>query len=114
MDFDYEKRVAKRLLAAVEDGILSTSDAKPLYEEADPALVYLLFAWLRARYPSHHADSDGVLGRILALCQTSPKVARHLRNGEKDPIVGWFEETYSYRDLERDDFIACIVEKLEG
>ena len=114
VDFSYEKRVASRLLAAIEDGDLSIADAKPLYEEADPALVYLLIAWLRARYPSSHPDSDGVLGRVVALCQASPKVARHLRTGEKDAIVEWFEETYGYRDLDREAFIGCIVEKLES
>jgi hypothetical protein len=114
VDFSYEKRVASRLLAAIEDGALSIADAKPLYEDADPALVYLFFAWLRVRYPSSHPDSDGVLGRIVALCQASPKVARHLRAGEKDAIVGWFEETYDYRDLDRDTLVSFVVEKLEG
>jgi len=114
VDFSYEKRVAGRLLAALEDGALSIPDTKPLYEEADPALVYLLIAWLRAHYPSSHPDSDGVLGRVVGLCQASPKVARHLRTGEKDAIVEWFEETYGYRDLDRHAFIECIVEKLES
>jgi hypothetical protein len=36
------------------------------------------------------------------------------RLGEKDPIVVWFEETYEYRDFDRNEFISMIVEKLEG
>ena len=114
VDFSYEKRVAGRLLAAVEDGILSVEDAKPLFEAADPALVYLLIAWLRVRYPGSHPDSDGVLGRVVALCRASPKVAQHLREGEKDAIVEWFEETYEYREVDRDTFLSLVVEKLES
>jgi hypothetical protein len=36
------------------------------------------------------------------------------RSGEKDAIVAWFEESYEYRNLDRQEFISMIVEKLEG
>jgi hypothetical protein len=85
-----------------------------LTSEADPALVYLMFAWLRGRYHSGHPASDGVLGRIVTVCTKSPKVARMVRSGESDPISEWFEETYEYRDLDREDFIDVVVEKLES
>jgi hypothetical protein len=114
MAFDSEKRVAARLLAVVENGTLPIADTKPLMEEADPALVYLLFGWLRARYHSGHSASEGVLGRIVALCSSSSVIARKVRSGEQDAIVQWFEETYAYRDLDRDAFISLIVDKLEG
>jgi len=114
MAFDSEKRVAARLLAVVENGTLPIADIRPLYEEADPALVYLIFAWLRARYHSGRSDSDGVLGRIVELCSSSSVVAKKARSGERDPIVSWFEETYEYRDLHRDEFISLVVDKLEG
>ena len=67
MSFDSEKRVAAHLLAVVEDGSLSIDDIRPLYEEADPALVFLIFGWLRSRYQGHSA-ADGVFGRIVELC----------------------------------------------
>ena len=85
-----------------------------LTSEADPAFVYLMFAWLRARYHSGHPASDGVLGRIVEVCTKSPTVVRSLRSGEADPISEWFEETYEVRDLDRDAFIDVVVEKLEG
>ena len=81
---------------------------------ADPALVYMIFAWLRVRYHPGHSASDGVLGRIVHLCTESPKVAQMAGLGEKDPIVVWFEETYECRDFDRNEFISMIVEKLEG
>jgi hypothetical protein len=55
-----------------------------------------------------------VLGRIVELCTKSSRVAQMARSGGKDPIVEWFEETYEYRDIDRDEFISMIVEKLEG
>jgi len=55
-----------------------------------------------------------VLGRIVALCRASAKVTRMHKEGERDPIVSWFEETHEYRDFDRQEFIALVVEKLEG
>jgi hypothetical protein len=114
MSFAHEKRAAARLLAALEDGNLSTDDTRPLAEEADPALIYLIFSWLRARYPASHSASDGVLGRVIALCNASSVVGRKAKKGESDPIVGWFEEAYSYQEVDRDTFVSLVVEKLEG
>lgn len=114
MSFAHEKREAAYLLQVVEDGTRSTDDLRPLLEEADPALVYLLFAWLRAKYHAGHPAHEGVLGRIVAVCAASRKVAKMAREGEQDFIVQWFEETYSYRDLDRDSFIDVVVDKLES
>jgi hypothetical protein len=114
MAFEIEKRAATRLLDALENATLEPADARPLLEDADPALLYLVFGWLRARYGGGHSASEGVLGRIAAQCVASPKVARNARAGEGDPIVAWFEETHDYRELSRDEFVELIVEKLEG
>lgn len=114
MSFEHEERSAAHLLSAIEDGAPALADVRPLFEDADPALIYLLFAWLRARYHPSHPAAEGVLGRIVALCTMSPKVAKKARAGEKDPVVAWFEEAYEYREVERDQFISMIVEKLEG
>ncbi|MBX2802240.1 MAG: hypothetical protein KTR31_31450 [Myxococcales bacterium] len=114
MAFAHEQREAARLLQMIEDGVRSIEEARFPFEEADPALVYLLFAWLRAHYHAGHPASQGVLGRIVGLCSASPTVARMAREGERDAIVRWFEETHEYRDFDRDAFIELIVEKLEG
>ena len=97
MSFDYEKRCAAHLLDAIENGSLPADQTLPLLTDADPALVYMIFAWLRVRYHPGHSASEGVLGRIVAVCTASPKVAQMARSGDKDPIVAWFEETYEYR-----------------
>ena len=114
MSFVHEKRSAARLLDAFENATLPIDEMVRLTAEADPAWVYLMFGWLRGRYRSGHPASDGVLGRILAVCTNSPKVARMVRSGETDPISEWFEETYEYRDFDREGFIDVVVEKLES
>ena len=114
MAYDAEKRAALRMLGALEDATLSTEDTRPLYEAADPALVYLLCAWLRSRYGRGHSAAEGVLGRMVALLEASPAVAQAMKVGEQDPIARWFEETYEYRELDRDAFVDLVVDKLEG
>lgn len=103
-----------RMLDALENATLSTEDTRPLYEEADPALVYLILGWLRARYGGGHSAAEGVLGRIVDLMQASPAVAARVREGEKDAIAQWFEETHEYRDFDRREFVDLVVEKLES
>jgi hypothetical protein len=114
MAFEHEIRQASHLLTAIEDGMVSADDVRHLAEEADPALVYLLLGWLRARYRPGHSASEGVLGRIVGLMQGSRQVARAVKSAESDPIVQWFEESYDYRDLDRRDFVALVVDKLES
>lgn len=114
MAFNQEKRAARRLLAAIEDGKLNTTETFELINDADPTLVYLIFTWLRAWYPATHPASDGVLGRLTELLKQHPEAAQLAKEGESDSVVTWFEDEYNYQDLRAGDFIDLIVEKLEG
>lgn len=114
MAFDHEKRTARRLLSALEDGRLGATDTWHMISDADPALVHFIFAWLRAWYPASHPAADAVLGRIAEVCTRYPKAARIAKEGAGDPIVAWFEDEYGYRDFRPDEFISLVVEKLEG
>ncbi len=114
MAFDHEKRVARRLLGALEDGTLNATDTFHIVGSADPTLIHFIFAWLRAWYPASHPAADAVLGRLGTLCTRYPKAARMAKEGAADALVEWFEESYSYRDLRAAEFIDLIVEKLEG
>ena len=114
MAFENEKRNAARLLGALENGNLSLAHTIPLLRAADPALIYFIFAWLRVRYHAGRPASEGVLGRIVGVCSDDSTVAQKARSGETDPIVEWFEETYDYRNFNRDEFVSLIIEKLEG
>lgn len=91
---------------------MSASDSLALVEAADPALVYLIFTWLRKRY-ADHPNSDAVIGRVVAISSRGA-TARIMKQGQADPVVQWFEDSYSYRTLEKAEFIELIIEKLEG
>jgi len=92
---------------------MSASDSLALVEDADPALVYLIFTWLRKRY-ADHANADAVIGRVLAISNRYTAVTKKMNEGKADPVVQWFEESYSYKELGKTEFIELIIEKLEG
>ncbi len=102
-----------RILSGLEDGTMSAADSVELVEAADPALVYLLFTWLRRRYADHPA-ADAVVGRLVAVVDKHPKVSARMAEGKKDPVVEWFEDEHQYKDLSARDFVELIVDKLEG
>jgi hypothetical protein len=112
MALEQEQRAALRILEGIEEGTLSATDSFSLVEDADPALIYLIFTWLRKRY-SDHPNSDAVIGRLLAISNRG-KVPKMMKEGQADAVVQWFEESYSYRDLGSKEFIELIIEKLEG
>jgi hypothetical protein len=112
MSFEQEQRAALRILEGIEEGTMNATDSLALVEEADPALIYLIFTWLRKRY-ADHANSDAVIGRVVDISNkgTVPKM---MKEGKADSVVQWFEETYSYKELDKAAFIELVVEKLEG
>jgi len=113
MAFEQERKAALRILEGIEEGTMSSADSFALVDEADPALVYLIFTWIRARYGPDHPASDAVIGRLLAISNKGT-VPKKMKEGQADPVVEWFEDAYKYRDLDAKEFIALIVDKLEG
>ncbi len=114
MAFAQEQREALHLLQGIENGTLRAPDAAHLIGEADPALVYLIVTWLRNRYGADHPAAEGVVGRLVELTTGYGAVRQKMEEGKSDCIVSWFEDEHSYRDFSETDFIALIVEKLEG
>jgi len=114
MEFQQETREALYLLRGIENGTLATTDAVRLVEQADPALVYLLFTWLRDRYGGGHPAAEGVLGRVVEITERSSRVTGMMRAGQADPIVTWFEEVHEYRGFDAESFVRLVVEKLES
>lgn len=113
MSFDHEKAEALRILKGIEDGTMGPADSFAVLEDADPALVYLIFKWLRKTYREHPA-AEGVFGRLVAINQRYRSITRKVKAGEEDPVVDWFEGTHEYAELGAEAFIDLIVEKLEG
>ena len=112
MAYEQEQRAALRILEGIEEGTMSAADSFALVEDADPALVYLIFTWIRKRY-ADHANADAVIGRLLAISNRG-SVPAQMKEGQADPVARWFEESYSYKDLGSKEFIELIVDKLEG
>jgi hypothetical protein len=113
MAFEQARAAAMRILEGIEEGTMSSAESFALVEDADPALVYLIFTWIRKRY-ADNPNADAVVGRLLAVIARSPAVGKKAKEGQEDPVVKWFEEEHSYRELGARDFIELIVEKLEG
>jgi hypothetical protein len=113
MAFEHQKAAALRILEGIEEGTMSTADSYSLVEDADPALIYLIFTWIRKRY-ADIPNADAVRARLVAVMEKDPSIPRKLKEGQADPVVEWFEEEYAYRDYGSHDFIDLIVEKLEG
>jgi len=112
MALEQEQRAALRILEGIEEGMMSTSELSSLVDEADPALIYLIFTWLRKHY-ADHVNADAVVGRLVELSSRG-SVAAMMKEGQQDAVVQWFEESYSYRKLDKAEFIELIIEKLEG
>jgi hypothetical protein len=112
MAFEQQQRDALRILEGIEEGTLSATDSASLVEAADPALIYLIFTWLRKRY-ADHPNSDAVIGRVVEISNRAA-VAAMMKEGKEDPVVEWFEDAYSYKKVEKAEFIELIVDKLEG
>lgn len=113
MSFEHEKQSALRILEGIELGTMESSETYGHLRDADPTLIYFMFKWLRKRYREHEA-ATGVLGRLADVCNEYRDLTRLAKEGEEDPVVGWFESTYKYKDLTAEEFIDVIIEKLEG
>ena len=113
MALEQEQKAALRILEGIEEGTMSAADSFALIDEADPALIYLVFTWLRKRY-ADHTNADAVIGRLLAISDRYTAVTKKMNEGKSDPVVAWFEESYSYKELPKAEFIELIIEKLEG
>ena len=112
MAFEQQQREALRILEGIEEGTSSAADSSELVEAADPALIYLMFTWLRKRY-ADHSNSDAVIGRLVEVSNRGA-VAKMMKEGQADPISRWFEETYNYRELDKSQLVETIIDKLES
>lgn len=116
MDINSQIREGLRFLTGVEEGNLSSSDAYNIISSLDPVLISLSIKYLRKKYPPTRQESAGIMGRLVELSGTYPKVVQWVKDGDEDPISEWFHDTYSLKDFFSDpeEFIDLIVNKLEG
>ncbi len=113
MAYERQTAAALRILQGLEEGTMSTADSFALIEDADPALIYLIFTWIRRHY-ADNPNADAVIGRLLAVADKYPSVTAKMKEGQADPLVEWFEDEYQYRELGNREFIELIIDKLES
>jgi hypothetical protein len=111
-----EGREGKRMLSGLEMGKLSVADVYNIADELDPVLVYFVLRYLREKYPPGNPASQGVMERLLELTKTYDDVVKASKQGEKDSMREWFDDTHSMHEFfgDSDAFVDMIVEKLES
>lgn len=116
MEEDLNPREINRFLDAIEDGNLSTADAYNILRTIDPLMGYFLLTYLREKHPVNAETSHGPGERLLALLSTYSDIAKLTKKPIDDPMIEWFDDTYSYRQFfkNRDEFVNILIEKFEG
>jgi hypothetical protein len=116
MDAFEERREALRLLAGLENGGMSASDAAAIAQDLDPVLVHVIVRFLRESYPASDPAATSVLDRVVQLNAAYRGLVAHCKEGERDPVTQWFENEHSYRDFRGRgaELVERIVDKLES
>jgi hypothetical protein len=112
-----EKRDALRLLAGLENGGMSGTDAAFLAEGLDPVLVYVIVKFLREVYPASDPAATSVLERVVDMTRHGgPAFRKSYAEGEKDSISRWFESEHAYGEFRGNGahMIGIVVDKLES
>ena len=114
--FSGERVDAKRFLEGVESGSLSAGNAFELTENMDEILTYFLIRFLREKYRPGTQGSEGVVQRLIELTGTYPSIVKACKDGEKDPMTEWFDDTYELRSWlgNADGYVDLIVDKLDS
>ncbi len=105
-----------RWLEGLEDGAMNTGDLYILSQKIDPVLLGLVVKYLRKKYPVSKPEAAGVTARLVELSSTYPDLVKAMKQGDSDPIVEWFTETYNFGEFysKPEEMIELIVEKLES
>jgi hypothetical protein len=116
MSIDHGKREGVRLLSGIENGTLSTADAYNVAEKLDPVLVYFTLRYLREKYPASSPSAEGVSRRLVELTSTYDDLVKRSKEGEKDSLREWFDDTYNLREFfdKPEELVELLVEKIEG
>jgi hypothetical protein len=107
---------ALRLLRGLEEGSMGTAEAKILAQDLDPVLVWATVRYLREVYPASDPAATAVLERVVALTSAWPGLVAKSREGEADPIAGWFASEHAFGEFRGRgaEMIRLVVDKLES
>jgi hypothetical protein len=100
----------------MEAGTLPPADAWALTSKMDPVLIYFVLRYLREKYPPSDPKSAGVAQRLVALTSTYDDVVKKSKQGEKDVIREWFDDSHEMHEFYSSpaQLIAVLVDKIES
>lgn len=112
---ELDKADVLSIISAIEDGTKATADIYSLVLKFDPLLNYFLLKYLREKHPITDRNS-GAGERLLDLVKTYPDIGRLATPPKNEPMVEWFDESYSTRTYfsNPEEYVNLIVDKLEG
>ena len=116
MSLSHSIRDSLRLLEGLESGTLNGADAYEIADKVDPFILSSIFQFLRQKYPASNSASAGVMARLVELSSTYPEIVAKVKNGEKDLLNEWFQETHTMSEFypEPERFLEVLMEKVEG
>ena len=111
-----DKSQALRLLQGLEMGGLDPAEGRILAEDLDPVLVHVIVRFLREVYPATAPAARPVLERVVALTTAYPGIVTQAKQGETDPIAGWFASEHTFQEFRDrgEALLAVVIEKLES
>ena len=115
MEKTTDAATAIRMLRGLEDGGMQSAEARTLAQDLDPVLVFAIVQFLREVYPASDPAASPVLERVLALTSIWPGLVAKSKEGEQDPVGGWFLSEHSFSEFKGrgNEMIEMIVDKLE-
>ncbi len=111
-----ELRDALYFLEGVENGNLPLQTIAKAAEPCDPLIIYMVFRFLRERYPAHDAQATGVVERLVNLTTDYPELVKKAQTGERDPLKEWFDESYAMRQFfaNPEEMLKLVLEKIDS
>jgi len=105
-----------RLLNGLENGGLDAFEGRLIAEELDPVLVHAIVRYMREAYPATDPVARPALERVVELTKIYPGIVARAREGEDDPITGWFMSERSFREFRGRStvMIDLLIDKLES
>lgn len=107
---------AARLLEGLENGGMRGDEGVFIAEELDPVLLHFIVRYLRQNYPASDPVATSVLDRLLELTRKHPDLIATCREGERDPVSEWFEQSHSIRGYKGRgrEMLATLIDKLDS
>jgi hypothetical protein len=107
---------AQWALRHIENGSAEEASINKTLETLDPLIVYFIFRYIRERYQAGHPSADGVLNRMLNLTGNYTGLVKRAKEGEKDPVREWFDDTHRMKEFfdKGDELMTLLVDKIES